>query len=81
MSRSFHGEPGTRAPPVVVSKVMRRITTLMLAALAALAGGVIIDHGGDLPPDSYAADARFHDPWHGISSPLAAENMRHDMRR
>jgi hypothetical protein len=58
---------------------MRRLTALLaaMALAAALTGCVIIDHGGDLPPDRAYADERFYDPWDGIDHPLLPYNMRH----
>ena len=55
---------------------MRRIACLLALGLLALTGCVLIDHGGDLPPDYINADARFYDPFDGINHPLLSDNMR-----
>jgi hypothetical protein len=60
----------------------RRMTFLTAAAVAlAAAGCEIVDHGGDLPPAGAYADSRYHDPWHGLKSPLLDEDIRRDMAR
>ena len=60
----------------------RRTLPLVSTALViSLTSCEIVDHGGDLPPDRAAADARYHDPFDGISSPTLDQEIRRDMRR
>jgi hypothetical protein len=77
------GMQAVRGPFSGWRPAMKRRTTLLAATvtLIALAGCEIIDHGGDLPPDRAAADARYHDPFDGISSPTLDQEIRRDMRR
>ena len=61
----------------VVTRVMKRVTGLLvLTLLSAAAGCTIIDHGGELPPAAADADAQFYDPWDGTAHPLLDQNMR-----